>query len=338
MKKIVLLLTIIATIALGGCNTQQAVPYSDTQFMLDTNITITLFKNDPDLMNQCFELISEYESRISTHLESSETYKLNHAGGEALELHNDTVFLISKALEYSVETGGLFDITVGPLVDLWDINNKNDGDILPSPEDIATAISLIDYKKVKINGYDVSLENKEMRIDLGAIAKGFIADRLVEFLTQKGIDKALINLGGNVYVLGTKPDGTEFKIGIQDPDTDRGDYMGIISLSNKSVVTSGTYERFFITDGIRYHHILDPRTGYPSNQDLKSVTIVSDTSIDGDALSTSVFLLGLKDGMNFVSQKEGVEAIFITNDDKVYITDGLIGNFSITQEAYTMGE
>ena len=172
-------------------------------------------------------------------------------------------------------------------------------------------------------------------MDLGAIAKGYTADEVKKVLLNNKINSALINLGGNVYAIGTNPDGDDWNIGIQNPLSTRGEYLGTISVTDKSIVTSGNYERFFIKDGIRYHHIFDPKTGYPAEEGLISTTIVSDKSIDGDALSTSTYILGLDKGIKLVESIKGVEAIFVTKDKKVYVTPGLKNNFKLTSKEFT---
>jgi thiamine biosynthesis lipoprotein len=175
-----------------------------------------------------------------------------------------------------------------------------------------------------------------MQVDLGAIAKGYAADEVAEILKENGVQHAIINLGGNVLTIGGNMKGSPWRIGIQDPFNPRGEFMGIITIEDKTVVTSGTYERYFEQDGKRYHHILDPRTGYPAENEVASVSIITNKSMDGDGNSTSVLLLGLEEGMKFVESQEGVDAIFVTYDKKVYITSGLKDVFTVTNSQFTL--
>ena len=179
-----------------------------------------------------------------------------------------------------------------------------------------------------------------MGLDVGGIAKGYAADEVARILTEHGVEHALLDFGGNVVVVGTKVDGSDWRIGIQNPDPDasRGAFIGVLPATDLAIVTSGPYERYFIEDGVRYHHILDSTTGYPVWNGLQSVTIVNEASIRADALSTAVFSMGLVDGMSFVESHDGVEAIFIDEDDKVYVSSGLSSLFVLTDDNYRLAE
>ncbi len=320
---------------------------SSTGFFLDTVITITLYGDtDSAAMDGCFSLLEEYENLLSRTIEGSDVWNINHSNGEATTVSEETAVLIKTALEYSHLTDGAFDITITPLVELWDIDGKSEasavldaetesdgetGDIeqenssdslIPSDDEIAAALSHVDYTAVFVDGTTVTLSDPEAEIDLGGIAKGYIADRLEEYLLSQGITSALINLGGNVQSVNTKPDGSAWKIGIQKPFGGSSDIVAVVECSGESVVTSGTYERYFEENGKIYHHILDPETGYPVDNGLTSVTIFSDSSTSCDALSTACFVLGLEDGMELIESLEDVEALFITEDETLYRTSG----------------
>jgi thiamine biosynthesis lipoprotein len=333
LKKIFIIL-LLSTLLLSGCvNNNDSKTFSNQALLLDTTVTITLFEDNKEAFEKSFELIEYYENMLSSHKEMSDIYKINHSNGDLVSVNEITIELIKKAKEYSILTNGLFDISIGSLIELWDINNKDDGSTPPSQSDINNAINFTGNDKVKILNNSIQLDAGVM-LDLGGIAKGFIADKVAQNLVEMGIERGIINLGGNVFVLGSKVDGSDYRIGVQDPDDNRGDYMGVLSVSNQSVVTSGIYERYFITDGVHYHHILDPFSGFPSNNDLKSVTIVSELSVDGDALSTSVFLLGVDKGLKFVEDLKNIDAILITKDNKVYCTSGINDVFEITSSKY----
>ncbi len=201
---------------------------------------------------------------------------------------------------------------------------------VPSDEDIQTALSLINYENIKVDGNKLTFAKEGMGLDLGAIAKGYIADKMKEFLVSKGVKSATINLGGNVLCIGKKPDNTPFRIGIQKPFADRSETITVLDIEDKSVVSSGIYERYFEKDGTFYHHILNPDTGYPYNNHLVSVTIISDQSVDGDGLSTSCFALGLEKGLELINSLPDVHAVFITDDYQLYYSDNFQKELKIT--------
>jgi thiamine biosynthesis lipoprotein len=311
---------------------------SDSEFLLDTHVTITLYGvEDESLFPEIFEEIQRLENILSVHVEGSDLDLLkDNAGIKPVKVSKDTIKIIEKSITYSELTNGLFDITSGPLINLWGIGTESAK--IPSENEINEAVSLIDYNKIKINKEEstVYLEEKGMIADLGAIAKGYIADKIEEKLQTLGIESAIINLGGNVQLIGAKPDGTLFRIGIQDPDETRGGNIGIYTGKDVTIVSSGDYERYFIQDGVRYHHILNPKTGYPADTEIKSVSIITDESFEADALSTSVLLSGWDKGIEMVENLENVEAIFINKDHKVFVTNGLKESFEFNSENYEL--
>ncbi|MCD7736609.1 MAG: FAD:protein FMN transferase [Lachnospiraceae bacterium] len=295
---------------------------SETGFFLDTVISITIYgSSDSTVMDGCFSLLDDYEQLFSRTIEGSDVWKINHSSGEPTEVDSETAALIEASLYYSEISNGKFDITVTPLAELWDIEN-NTG-YLPSDEEIQEALSHVDYTVISVDGAAVTLADPEAEIDLGGIAKGYIADRLKDYLKSEGITSALINLGGNVLTLGEKPNGNNWKIGIRKPfGESSSDLIAVVETADMAVITSGTYERYFELDGVIYHHILDTETGYPVENGLTSVTILSESSTEGDALSTTCFVLGLEDGMELVEATDGVEALFITNEMELYRSSG----------------
>ncbi|MCB2345641.1 FAD:protein FMN transferase [Clostridium estertheticum] len=280
--------------------------------------------------------ISNIESKMSVNIKTSEISKLNSkAGISGQKLSEDTYSVIEKSVQYSKLTGGALDATIEPIVGLWGIGT--DKERVPSKTEISDKLKLVNYKDIVLDKKNstVKLKRTNQAIDLGAIAKGYTADEVKKVLLNNKISSAIINLGGNVYAIGSNPNGKDWNVGIQNPLSTRGEYLGTISVTDKSIVTSGNYERFFIKDGIRYHHIFDPKTGYPAQQSLISTTIVSDKSVDGDALSTSTYIMGLDKGLKLVESIKGVEAIFVTKDKKVYVTPGLKDNFKLTSKEFT---
>ena len=240
--------------------------------------------------------------------------KINAAGDAPVTVHEETAELIKKGLYYGDLSNGKFDITIGKLSDLWDISTKalldqTDVSMIPSDDEIKKALTTVDYQNVVVDGNTVTLKDPSAKIDLGGIAKGYIADRMKDYLNQKGAACGYINLGGNVLCLGAKPDGSSYNIGIQRPFDEEGAAMLAVSVTDQTVVSSGVYERYFEVDGKRYHHILDTATGYPYD--------------NGDGLSTTCFALGLADGMALVESLDNTEAVFITEDYELHFSSGM---------------
>jgi len=301
----------------------------DNRFLLDTVVTIRLYESaHPENLEKAFALIESYEKLFSRYQSGSDTSRINNLpAGVELTVSPDTIELMNAALEYADLSQGRFDPTVGALVDLWGIGTE--ASRIPTYKEISSILPLVDYHAVNVNSQagTIKLEKPHMTIDLGGIAKGWIADKVVAFLRENGEEHILVNLGGNVLVSGGKSTDTQFRIGMQNPFGDRGDYLGVFTLSNGSVVSSGVYERFFDSDGIRYHHILDTASGYPVDNELVAVTVISEKSIDGDALSTALFAMGLEKGLALVNNLAKIDAAFITKDDRIVITKGAAEKF-----------
>ena len=306
--------------------TDTGVSVSNSGFFFDTVITITLYDDsDASLIDDCFDLCSEYESLLSRTVEGSDVWNINHAEGKPTEVDPRTAGLIADALSYSSMTDGRFDISIAAASTLWDFTDHNND--LPDPDSLTEALNHIDYKKVKVSGNSITLEDPDMMIDLGGIAKGYIADQLKDYLVSKGVKNALINLGGNVLVIGNKPDGSPYLIGIQYPFKDEGETIAAAMLSDSSLVTSGGYERYIEKDNEIYHHILDPQTGYAADSDILSVSICCSSSLQADALSTCTFLLGYDEGAKLIESQKNVSALIITDDLKMHP----IGDFPLKE-------
>lgn len=339
-KILFLIITLILLTVLVVSNTIfKKDTYSKTYYSLDTVNEISLInirKGRADkLLSEVGKIIININNEMSLQLPKSELSKINkNAGIKTVKVSNDVYEVIEKALYYSKLMNGKFDISVGSLTSLWNVGNKNAR--VPSESEIEKVLPLVNYKNIILNNKDktVFLKEKGMKLDLGGIAKGFCADKIASFLEENSVKNAIINLGGNIYVLGKNDRNKDFSVGIQDPSKNSTTPMASISVSNKSIVTSGIYERFIEKNGKIYHHMLNPKTGYPFDNTLSSVTIVSDKSIDGDALSTSIYGLGLDEGIKKVKNLKNIEAIFITKDSKVYITNGLKNNFKILNDKY----
>lgn len=306
-----------------GCNSNTNTPISKTITVFDTVVTIQIYDNNAeDVLNTCIQMCQDYEKCFSRTLEGSEIYNLNHAKGQPVEVSDETLELLNLALEYCQLSEGSFDITLGELSDLWNV--KENSGVLPDEVSIENALSHSGYDKILISDHTVRLLDPELQVDLGGIAKGFVADKLKSYLQEEEISHALINLGGNVLALGGKPDGSSFNIGIQKPFDETGEATCAVKITDETVVTSGIYQRYFKIEDKIYHHILNPKDGYPFDNDLLSVTIICGSSAKADALSTTTYALGLEKGLEFINTQKDVEAIFITKDYELHYTD----NFS----------
>ena len=330
-------LIILAAVLVCGC-TGKPKPIRQTELALGTVCSVSLFDSkEKALLPASFSLISQLENKISKNIPDSEISKLNRNAGVSPVVLSQPVFqLLTMARKFSILSEGMFDVTIDPVVELWGIGTDHAS--VPAPDKLEHAVSLVDYRKVVLDPERSSafLPEKELAVDLGGIAKGYIADQVKDFLVSRGASGGIVDLGGNILAFGRKPDGSDFRIGIQDPFGGRGSSIGVVTMSEGSLVTSGIYERFFEQDGKRYHHIFDVKTGFPVENNLSGVSIVTRESAAGDALSTAVFALGLEKGMALVEKTDGVEAVCITKDKEVYISSGLKDSFILTDQNFKM--
>lgn len=304
---------------------------------LDTvsEITVTTDQNGNVILKECEEYIREMDRLFSPTNPESDVCKINSAVGAGTTVPVDarTADILSRAQQYSVETSGFFDVTVGSIMNIWD--EAQETGTLPTPESISEAIHDVGFRNFEVNRNDntVTLYKQHVDITLGGIAKGYITDGLVAMLREKGVSSALINLGGNTYALGEKAERTPWNIGIQDPnDPER--LIGNVQVENQCVITSGDYQRYFELDGVRYHHIMNPNTGMPSRSGLRSVTIIGEDATLADALSTACFVLGYSEGSHLISQYPGVMAVFVTDTNTVYYSGALEDVFERSNQNY----
>ncbi len=306
-------------------------PISKTNVSLIHTVSeITLFdKGDEKLLDECYSLINYYECLLSSSAEkaqTSEIYKLNNSNGEKVTLSDDALECLEYGYEYSKNSRDTFDITIGALTSLW---NFPDATTAPLDADIQNAVQTIDYNNLVIEGNTAYLTNSDTKIDLGGISKGFISDKVVDYLRSQGVESGIVNLGGNVYVLGYKDAKTKtpFKIGIKKPDMSltSTEQIGYVEVNDMSIVSSGDSEQFFIDEntGNIYSHILDKSTGYPVETDLDQVTVFTEKSADGDGLSTTIYSMGSKNGMDFVESLDNVECIMVKKDDTLLTSSGI---------------
>lgn len=317
-------------------------PISRTETMLHTVVQFQVYHEGvEDIIQQAVDYMSEMEALLSTNLEGSDVYNINlNAGKEPVKVKAETFEIIERAISIAEESDGLFDISIGSLTNLWQIGSEFAR--LPSEDEIEEAVSKIDYTKILLDSENqtVFLEEEGMALELGGISKGYIGSGIAELFQANDITTAIINLGGNVVVMGTSPAHPDegWNVGVQDPDDVRGDIVGTQRVKQAAIVTSGIYERFLEVDGVQYHHIMDPRTGYPLDNEISAVTVFAPTSLDGDSYSTALFLMGIEEGIEFIESKEGFEVAYIDKEGGVHLSSGIQDSFVLTNENYFIVE
>ena len=293
-----------------------ALPNSRTQMQMDTVCSITVYGGDGRLLDAGFDAVEVWETHWSRTVETSDIAMLNAANGAPVTVQSETAALLQLAKEYSALTDGAFDVTTAPLTDLWKAAEQ--ADALPDAAARQSALACVGADKMRIEGNTVTLTDGA-QLDLGAVAKGAVADCAAEELRDRGCDSALLDFGGNIIALGTK-NGKPFRVGIADP-RDGGSIVATVAVADKAVVTSGSYERGYTIGGKRYSHILDPKSGKPVENDLLSVTVLAEKAAVADALSTACFVMGYDRARALIDSLEGIEAVFVTADGAVQTTD-----------------
>jgi len=305
---------------------EPAIPPSRTEFALSTVCTITLFDQaSHEVYDDIFRRIREIESRMSLFLPNSDISRINAAAGiTPVQVHYDVFKVIERAVQIAEHSGGAFDPTIGPLMALWGIMGHNPS--VPSQAEIDEVLPLVNWRNITLDREQrtVFLASPGMALDLGAIAKGYAADEALAIIRAAHLKRAIINLGGDVITHGTRPDGSPWRIGLQAPHEELRTALGIIRGRDMTVVTSGIYERYFLYNGVHYHHLISPFDGRPARTGILSVTVVSSgASMDADALSTAIFIMGYERGRALIEPLEGVEAIFVLEDRSIRTTAGV---------------
>jgi len=316
----------ISSIFLLSCDNQQDLTESSRQlFAMDTVMELRAYGENPE---KALDLAEREINRIDDMLKrsnpNSEVYKINENG--SAEVSPETAELINFAIEISKKTNGIFDISITPVMDLWGFYDKKYN--VPGEKELIETLKKVNYKNIAVENNIVSVKN-DIKIDLGGIAKGFTSNRIMEIFKENNITSGLVSLGGNVQAFGSKPNKEKWKIGIQNPD-DESSYIGTLKIEDTAVITSGGYHRFFEKDGITYHHIIDPKTGFPAKSGVKSVTIISKNGTLADGLSTSLFIMGLEKSINFWKTYPDFEFVIETDNNEIYITEGIKDIFDST--------
>jgi thiamine biosynthesis lipoprotein len=337
MKKLIYILIacILSTISLAACaqssNSVSNEPYEKSNIMMDTVISLQAYGPDAKAaVEEGFKKVHELDQMANPNIPTSDVSKINTAAGKSyVKVHPEIIKMIKTSIQYSKLSEGSWDITMAPIINLWGIGT--DKERLPSDSEIKAKLPLVGYQNISINKADnsVMLKKQGMGIDLGGIAKGFTADEVLKIFNKYKIKKGLIDLGGSsIYAIGTNAENNPWSIGIKHPRSNvSGDYLGIVKISNQALSTSGDYERYFIKNGKRYHHIMNPATGYPAYTGVMSDTIVINNNVPdknmlADLLSTTIFILGPEKGIRFANNISGVSCEITTTDYKIYTTKG----------------
>lgn len=313
MKKIIILLTVFALcLGLYGCGEKKSYA-EDMIFAMDTYMTFKIYgENAEEIIDLCKEEITLLDGRLSCNDGQSELYRINQS--ERVELSDQMADIIARSIEMSETTDGAFDITIGALTEIWGFSGGQYR--LPSETEIASALKTVGYEKLNLEGNLLS-KPIDTKIDLGGIAKGYATDRIFEILENGNAEGAVISLGGNVLTYGQNPEGRDWTVAVTDPD-DKNGYVKMLTGSGKSAyVTSGDYQRYFEQDGIRYHHILDPKTGYPAQSGLRSVTVISQNGFEADGLSTAIYAAGTEKASAFSKKTDAFKAVYVTDGKEV---------------------
>lgn len=331
LASVLSLVLVIISAILSGC-ARNIEPISRTGFYFDTVIQITLYDTeDETVLDGCFALAEKYEDLFSATKEGSDVWKINHGNGETVTVSEETVKLLIWAADWANTTEGAIDFTIRPVSALWDFGSEGNAHV-PDDAAIEEALSHVSYDNIRFGTAPsdetgesvyrtVTLTDPEAAVDLGFIAKGYIADKMKEYLLSQGVESACISLGGNVLAVGEKPDGSPFRVGIQEPFAETGKTLDTVEIRDTSVVTSGIYERCFYEDGVLYHHILNTATGYPVENELAGVTIICPSSCKADALSTACLCLGVEKGRKLLDAEKDVAYLLVTRDGTQYASE-----------------
>ena len=326
-KKWIILIGLCVCIIIPQIGCKSEAPVSENQFLLNTVCTVTVYNmkqsQAQEAIKEAFACCRQYEDLLSKTVRGSDVDNINRAGGKAVRVHPETLAVVRRGIEYGDLSRGMFDITIGAVTELWDFTGEHPK--VPPAEELKKAVRTVDYKQIRIEGDKVKLQNPEARLDLGGIAKGYIADRVTERMEKAGVRSAVINLGGNIATIGEKEKGVPWKIGIERPYSERTKILGSVEMESGTIVTSGIYERYFKEGGRIYHHVLNPKTGYPVDSGLEAVTIKggSGRSMDCDALSTMCLMLGAERSMEILKGMDGIEAAFVDQSDQITQVKGM---------------
>lgn len=326
----IIILCLLSAVLLAGCAfspQREQKPMKTEFFAMDTYVSFTVYGDvSESVMDAAKREVDELEDLWSVTNETSEVYELNHAGGSSTAVSEETAALLRFSLNMADQTDGALDITLYPVLTAWGFTTGSYQ--IPTDDELAAKMQLTGYEKVSLVGDTVTLI-PGMQVDFGAVAKGYTCDMLKELFESQGVTSAVISLGGNIQTIGTRPNGTPWRVSVEHPENR--DSLGILSVTDKSVVTSGAYERYFDgADGKRYGHILDPKTGKPVDSDLLSVTVIGAESKQCDALATAFYVMGVQRTVEFLGGHPEIDALLFTQDGELYLTKGTADCFTLS--------
>ena len=343
-KLLILVLSMVLLSTLVGCSQNKTKEFRKDIFALNTYIGLTIYTEGKgnEMLDKAIARLNEIEDRMSVTIETSDVSLINkNAGIEPTSVHEDTFYVIQKAMEYSYATQGAFDISIYPIINLWGVTLKEP--IVPSDEQIKNIIGLVNYQDILLDEANktVFLKREGMKIDLGGVAKGYAADEVARVLKEEGVVSGVIDLGGDIVTIGNKLDGTPWRIGLRDPrGSNLYQHFAIVEVTDHSIVTSGDYERYMEGENgdeeYMYHHIFDPKTGYPTTTNIISATVMGASAIETDILSTTLFILGVERGLALIDNLADIEALIVTKDKNVYKSQGWDDILKITNNDYTI--
>ena len=331
MKKFRVMI-LLCSLLLAGCGQQSvsadAEPQSIDLFAMDTTMTLTAYGDHAeDALAGAKSEIERLDALLSISSESGDIYALNR--DHKADFQKDSLALLNRALEVSASTDGIFDCTIEPVMEAWGFTTQNYR--VPKENALNELLSHVDYRQVQVDGSTVSIPD-DVQIDLGGIAKGFTSDRMMQVFADSGVTSGIISLGGNVQALGCKPDGSRWRVAVQDPENSE-DNFAVVEIEDEAVITSGGYQRYFEQNGTTYHHIIDPRTGYPADSGVISSTIISHDGTLADGLSTSLFIMGVDDALDYWrAHSDEFDAILMDENGTVYVTDGIADRCSLLED------
>lgn len=341
----VLLMVPVLSLGLLGCQEEDPrgladQPYDRTEFLLGTVANIKVYnEGQEEALDKAFERVHELDELFAMQNPESEISEVNRqAGIEPVEVSEEVFHVMERALYYAEESGGSFDPTIGAVTSLWRIGQ--DDAAVPEANELAEAVALVDYQKVELNEAEqtIYLQEEGMVLDLGAIGKGYITDEAARVLVEEGVNTAIVDLGGDIVVVGNSTRGEDqpWNVGIQNPYGERGEILGIVPVSDRAIVTSGIYERLVRDGDDEYHHLMDPETGFPIDNNISGISIIADNAMDADALVNIAFSLGVEDGLNYINGLEDVEVIYITNEMEIYASEGINEQIEIRDNDFEM--
>ena len=321
MRKIFFAASILICLLICGCSQNNMNEYTENIFAMDTVMDLKIYSENDESLSEAKAEIRRIDALFDRGNENSDIYKINK--NKSADISAETADVIRAALSISDRTGGAFDITVAPVMDLWGFYGNEFN--VPSDDELQSTLEGVGYEKIRLDNTNISIP-ENTGIDLGGIGKGYTSDRIAALLKNNGVKSAIISLGGNVHAIGKRNDGSEWTVGITDPHN-KSQLIGKLKISDKAVITSGAYQRYFEQDGITYHHIIDTTTGKSADSGLASVTVIADSGMTADGLSTALFVMGLDKAIELWRNSEDFDAVFVDDSGMIYVTEGIADVF-----------